>query len=111
MYQKERDWILGYLEAKGSFTFNMGRMKDKLYQNPVFFLSQKEREPLLLLRDLTGLGEVRKVGGLYRWEIRKKKEVIMLVEFLEGGFRTPAKQRQYEKWKEAVLQWKQRGRS
>lgn len=107
----EKDWILGYLEAKGCLTLNRIRTKDRLYQNPAFFLSQREKEPLLLLRELTGLGEVRKVGRLYRWEIRKKEEVTALMEFLEGGFRTPAKQKQYEKWKEAVLQWKQRGRS
>ncbi len=106
----EKDWILGYLEAKGCFTTNRVVAGRRSYQNPAFFLTQMEKETLLFLREATGLGEVKKVGNLYRWEVRKKREVVALMEFLEGGLRTPSKIRQYEKWKENVLQWKQRGR-
>lgn len=107
----EREWILGYIEAKGCFTTNKVVMGNRVYQNPVFFLTQKEKETLLFLKEATGLGEVKKTGGLHRWEVRKKREVIALMEFLEGGFRTTHRARQFEKWKEGVLQWKQRGRS
>jgi hypothetical protein len=107
---EERGWILGYLEAKGCFSHNRVTSRNGTYQNPAFFLTHKEKEILLLLKEKTGLGEVRKAGGLYRWEVRRKKEVMELMEILERGFRTPAKLRQYEKWRESVLQWKQRGR-
>lgn len=102
---------MGYLEAKGCFAVNKVVVGGKVYQNPAFFLTQKERETLLLLKEATGLGEVRRAGALHRWEVRKKREVIALMEFLEGGLRTPTKIRQYGRWRESVLQWKQRGRS
>jgi excinuclease UvrABC helicase subunit UvrB len=107
---EERGWILGYLEAKGCFSYNKVVTKRRIYQNPAFFLTHKGKETLLLLKEITGLGEVKKAGGLYRWEVRRKKEVIELMELLERGFRTPPKIQQYEKWREDVLQWKQRGR-
>jgi hypothetical protein len=107
---EERGWILGYLEAKGCFSHNKVVAKGVSYWNPAFFLTHKEKEVPLLLRELTGLGEVRRAGGLYRWEVRRKREVVELMELLEGGFRTPSRRQQYERWREDVLQWKQRGR-
>lgn len=105
------EWAGGYIEAKGCFTFNRVVTKTGIYRNPVFFLTQKERDPLFLLQEITGLGEVKKAGGLFRWEVRKKGEVVKLMEFLEGKIKTPVRLRQYEEWKKGVLQWKQRGTS
>lgn len=97
------------MEAKGCFSHNRVVTKRGLYQNPAFFVTHREKEPLLLLKEKTGLGEVRRAGGLFRWEVRRKAEVMELLDLLEGGLRLPSKIRQYERWKREVLQWKQRG--
>ena len=88
-----------------------GSGKERVYLNPVFYVTSVEREPLDLINNLMGCGEVRKCGILHRWEVRRKEDVIALTEYLSGKLKTKVKCQQFERWKRKVLEWKSRGRS
>lgn len=106
-------WITAFVEIKGVFTTSKLKIKritgkgEKIYQysNPVFYADSKDEFPLETARRILGVGKVVRRGNLYRLEIRKKEDLVRLVEILSdrvGG----AKGEKFERWKERVLQWK-----
>ena len=113
----EEGWIVGFIEGEGSFTVNPLEIKrrgkkEKCYRyfNPVFYLVQKEREIPERIRNLLGVGRINRHGPYFRLSVRKKSEVIKLMEFLDGKLKSRPKTRQFERWKEKVLEWKSRAR-
>ncbi|MEM3402577.1 MAG: hypothetical protein QXH08_05090 [Candidatus Hadarchaeales archaeon] len=114
----DKGWIIGLVEENASFTVNKIKIARKTnfgikiyqYENPAFFLLARDRVPLEIAKQLLGMGKVVKHGGIFHLVIRKKVDCLRLVEFLDGKLRSEMKRSQFEKWKEKVLQWKERGR-
>ncbi|MFN4133015.1 MAG: hypothetical protein ACK4GQ_01410 [Candidatus Hadarchaeales archaeon] len=106
------------MEENASFTVNKIKIARKTsfglkiyrYENPAFFLLAKDKVSLEIVKQLLGMGKVAKHGGIFHLAIRRKSDCARLVEFLEGKLRSEVKRGQFEKWKEKVLQWKERGR-
>lgn len=114
----DRGWITGFIECDGTFTTNIIRFKRETrtktrqyqYRNPAFYLVQKDRRVLEKIRDLLEMGKINHHGTLFHLDIRKKSDVIRLVEFLDGKIKSELKAQQFEKWKRWVLEWKSRVR-
>ena len=110
----EEGWIVGFIDGEGSFTVNPLEIEkgEKRYRyfNPVFYLVQKERDVLERMKNLLGVGRINRHGPYFRLSVRKKFEVIKLMEFLDGKLKSGLKIRQFERWKEKVLEWKSRAR-
>lgn len=113
------DWVVGFIDATGCFTQNEIKIARKTeketkiyrYSNPVFFITNNDPSPLEIIRRTLRVGKVVKVKGYFRFEVRRKGEVLKLTSLLEGRLRSEEKQRAFEKWKQWVLQWKSRGRT
>lgn len=118
MNEFDKGWIVGLIEQNGSFTLNkivIARKTDfggKIYryENPIFFLTCSDRTPVEAARQILGMGKISKHGKGFHLAVRRKKDCLRLIEFLEGKLRSEVKKRQFEAWRERVLQWKSRGR-
>lgn len=111
----EEGWIVGFIEGEGSFTVNPleieregKRVKRYRYLNPVFYLVKREREIPERIGNLLGVGRINRHGPYFRLSVRKKSEVIKLMEFLDGKLVSGLKRQQFERWKQKVLEWKSR---
>ena len=114
----DRGWIIGFIEGEGTFTVNVIGYKRKTmtetrqyrYQNPAFYIVQKDRKVLEKIRDFLGMGKINRHGNLFHLDIRKKSDVLRLVEFLDGKMKSESKTQKFERWKKRVLEWKSRVR-
>lgn len=112
----ELDWLAGFLDACGCFTKNKlkivrkteNRLKIYRYQNPVLFVVNNDPSPLEIVRRMIGGGKIIRIGGSYRLEVRRKQDVLRVVELIDGRLRSFKKKEVFEKWKWLVFQWKQR---
>jgi hypothetical protein len=114
----DEGWIVGFVESKGVFTKNTIRIKRKTktgtkkykYVNPVFYLVSKDKSALEIIKVRLGVGKIDQHGVVFHLGVRKKSEVLRLVEFLDGEFKSEIRTQQFERWKEQVLEWKSRAR-
>lgn len=109
-------WVVGLIESRGSFTVNTIRHRRETrsgvrcyqYQNPVFFLVDKDRTALEKIRELLGMGRINRHGDYFHLDIRRKSEVIRLANLLDGRIKSRLRAKQFGRWKEKVLEWKAR---
>ncbi|MEW6222144.1 MAG: hypothetical protein AB1476_02320 [Candidatus Hadarchaeota archaeon] len=116
--EKDKWWIVGFIESKGVFTKNKIKIRQKTekgdkkyeYTNPAFYLVSKDISALEIMSELLGLGQIKKHGPISHLEVRRKGETIRLAEFLKDNFKSEIRRQQFERWRQMVLQWKGRGR-
>ncbi len=109
-------WIIGFIESEGVFTTNTIKIKRKTkfgvkkyqYTNPTFYIVNKDRSALEVVREFLGMGKVNRHGVIFHFSIRRKAETVRFVEFLDGKFKTEIKAQRFWRWKERVLEWKSR---
>ncbi len=109
-------WIVGFLEAEGSFTVNTIKhrretefgVKFYRYYNPAFFLVNKDRELLEEIREFLGMGKINRHGDYFHLDIRRKFEVIRLANLLNGKIKSRLRAEQFEKWRKRALDWRVR---
>jgi hypothetical protein len=110
---KEEDlwWLIGFVEAAGSFTRNTTVIlrEDRTYRytTPQFFLTSSDPSAVEAVRSILGMGRVT-LGGR-RLEVRRKEELFRLATLLDGKLRTERRRREFTGWKALLLQWKRRG--
>ena len=109
-------WIIGFIESKGVFTKNKIKIKREtktgvkkyIYSNPAFYLVNKDRSALEVIRNRLGIGKIDQHGTVFHLGVRKKSDILRLAEFLDGKFKSKSRIQQFERWKEQVLEWKSR---
>lgn len=112
----DEGWIVGFIESEGVFTKNTIKIKRKTktgtkkyhYVNPAFYLVNKDKSALEIIKGRLGVGKIDQHGVVFHLGVRKKSEVLRLVEFLDGKFKSEIRTQQFERWKEQVLEWKSR---
>jgi hypothetical protein len=112
----DNGWVVGFIESEGVFTKNKIKIRRKTksgpkkyqYTNPAFYLVSKDKAALEIVRGHLGMGKINRHGPIFHLGVRKKSEVIRLVEFLDGKFKSRIRTQQFERWKEQVLEWKSR---
>jgi len=115
---EDKSWVIGFIEASGCFTKNELKIARKCekgikiyrYSNPVLFLVNKDFSALEIARRILRVGKISKHGSSFRLEVRRKDEVLQMVNLLDNQLRSEEKKRKFEEWKKLVLQWKSRGR-
>lgn len=118
MPQAEFDdgWVVGFIESEGVFTKNKIKIKRKTktglkkyqYTNPAFYLVSQDKTPLEIVKGHLGSGKINRHGTIFRLSVRKKSEVLRLVEFLDGKFKSAHRIQQFGRWKKQALEWKSR---
>jgi hypothetical protein len=111
-----KGWIVGFIENKGVFTKNTIKIKRKTknglkfyhYVNPAFYLVSSDISALEIAKVLLGMGKVSRHGSIFHLEIRRKDDLLKLVDFLQGKLKSQACERRFENWKQRVLEWKSR---
>ncbi len=109
-------WIVGFIESEGFFTQNTIKITRKSkkrllkykYINPAFFLVSKDISALEAAKGILGMGKIKEHGSIFHLEIRRKDDLLRLVNFLDGKLKSSARTQQFERWKQMVLQWKSR---
>ena len=112
----EKGWIIGFIESEGVFTKNTIKIKRKTkfgvkkytYVNPAFYLVNKDKSALEIIKRRLNMGKIDRHDSVYHLGVRKKSEVLSLVEFLDGKFKSEFRAQQFERWKERALEWKSR---
>lgn len=118
MKNEDKCWIIGFIDSSGCFTKNEIKIVKKSdkgikiyrYSNPVFLLVNKDLSALETVRRILKAGKITKQHHSFMLQIRKKGEVLRMIELLDGQLRSEEKKQKFEKWKRLVLQWKSRGR-
>ncbi|KUO40145.1 MAG: hypothetical protein AVW06_02855 [Hadesarchaea archaeon DG-33-1] len=114
----DKGWIIGFIEAEGSFTVSVIKHKRETksglkyyrYCNPAFFLVNKDRALLDKIRDFLKMGKINRHGDYFHLDIRRKSETLRLTKLLDGKIKSELRAQQFEKWKKRVLEWKERVR-
>ncbi len=120
MYENKFDygWLVGFVESEGVFTTNTIKFKRKTksgtknyrYINPAFYLVSHDISALEAVRELLKAGKINKHGNIFHLDIRRKDESVRLLGLLDGKLKSKLKTRQFEVWKQIVLEWKSRAR-
>ena len=104
-------YVMGFIDAEASFSVSVKLQNDMVYGvriDPVFSVTQQDREPLRLIMGVIGAGRViRKPGQRHLWllVIGNMKELKdRLVPFIDEHVKLLiAKKRAYEIFREIVL--------
>ncbi len=104
-------YVVGYIDAEGSFSVSVKLQKDLIYGvrlDPVFSITQQERKPLEVIADVLNAGRIiRKPGQAHLWllVVDSMNELTRrLIPFLDmHEDLLLAKKEAYEVFKEVVI--------
>lgn len=86
-------WLVGFVEAEGSFTSKKGR--------PYFTLGQNDKQILEIIKSSLGFGTVRKAwrkGRAWRFTAYSKRGLEWLINCFNSKLRTEPKRQQFKRW-------------
>ncbi|MFQ6020415.1 MAG: LAGLIDADG family homing endonuclease [Candidatus Aenigmatarchaeota archaeon] len=93
------DWLIGFIEAEGSFTCSSGK-----YKYPMFSLAQDDRKILETVKNFFKVGFIGKTGNDSSWEYRVTGRNCWVTRlFCENKLISRKKKAQFKKWKK--LRW------
>ena len=86
-------WLVGFVEAEGSFASKKGR--------PYFTLGQNDKQILEIVKSSFGFGTVRKAwrkGRSWRFTVYCKRGLESLINCFNGNLKTKSKRQQFKRW-------------
>jgi hypothetical protein len=98
------DWVIGFSEGEGCFGVYSKRAK----KTSLFCITQKEKEILDEIKSFFGFGNVCYDNHVWRYQVRRYGDQLILKDFFEGRLRSETKRIQFERWKIALEKWGER---
>lgn len=106
-----RDWIIGFAEGEGSFSWKWVRGK----KNPLFCITQKEKGILEQIKNYFGFGLLCRKRNCdnendvcWQYHVQKYRNLCTIQEFFRGNLRSSKKQKQFEEWTQMLDDWGKR---
>lgn len=113
MYFLEKNWIVGFVDGEGCFTFSIVKHEQMLHGYQVqgeFSISQHKRDIGLLhaLKDFFNCGNVKKgKGNVYQYAVKDVKDLLdVIIPFFEQNPLKTCKKDQLPVFKELCIMLK-----
>lgn len=95
MAKTNKAYIAGLMDGDGAimaFVEKHSEKKFKLRIRVVLKITQKSREHLVWIQDVTGFGEIYRNRGSYDWILKDQKQVLKLIKSLKPYIRIKSRQ-------------------